>query len=89
MDIKGLIERTDTTAGRLFDIMIQALIVISLVSFSVDTLPNLSASARQILSAVEVGTVAIFTVEYLLRIAIADRRLGYIFSFFGRFTISI
>ncbi len=83
MDIKGLVERTDTTAGRLFDIMIQALIVISLVSFSVDTLPNLSASARQILSAVEVGTIAIFTVEYILRVAIADRRLGYIFSFFG------
>ncbi len=83
MDLKGLVERTDTTAGRLFDIMIQALIIISLVSFSVDTLPNLSASARQILSAVEVGTVAIFTVEYVLRVAIADRRLGYIFSFFG------
>ena len=83
MDLKGLVERTDTTAGRLFDIMIQALIIISLVSFSVDTLPNLAASARQILSAVEVGTVAIFTVEYVLRVAIADRRLGYIFSFFG------
>ena len=83
MDLKGLVERTDTTAGRLFDIMIQALIIISLVSFSVDTLPNLSASARQILSAVEVGTVAIFTVEYVLRIAVADRRLGYVFSFFG------
>ncbi len=83
MDLKGLVERTDTTAGRLFDIMIQALIIISLVSFSVDTLPDLSASARQILSAVEVGTIAIFTVEYILRVAIADRRLGYIFSFFG------
>ncbi len=47
MDLKGLVEGTDTTAGRLFDIMIQALIIISLVSFSVDTLPNLSASARQ------------------------------------------
>ena len=83
MNLKGLVERTDTTAGRLFDIMIQALIIISLVSFSVDTLPNLSASTRQILSAVEVGTVTIFTAEYVLRVAIADRRLGYMFSFFG------
>ena len=83
MTLKDIIERTDHRAGRLFDLFIQALIVLSLVSFSVDTLPNLSASTRQTLRAIEVGTVAIFTVEYLLRIAVADRRLGYIFSFFG------
>ncbi len=83
MTLKDIIERTDHRAGRLFDLFIQALIVLSLISFSVDTLPDLSASARQILRAIEVGTVAIFTAEYLLRIAVADRRLGYIFSFFG------
>ncbi len=83
MGIKRLIEETDTPSGRLFDLFIQALIVLSLISFSVDTLPDLSASARQILRAIEVGTVAIFTAEYLLRLAVADRRLGYIFSFFG------
>ncbi len=83
MGIKRLIEETDTPSGRLFDLFIQALIVLSLISFSVDTLPDLSASARQVLRAIEVGTVAIFTAEYLLRVAVADRRLGYIFSFFG------
>ncbi len=83
MDLKGLVQRTDTTAGRLFDLMIQALIITSLVSFSVDTLPNLSAPAQQLLRTVEAVTVAIFTVEYFLRIAVADRRLGYVFSFFG------
>ena len=83
MALKDIIERTDHRAGRLFDLFIQALIVLSLISFSVDTLPDLSTSARQILRAIEMGTVAIFTAEYLLRIAVADRRLGYIFSFFG------
>ncbi len=83
MALKDVIEKTDSTAGRVFDVFIQTLIVLSLISFSVDTLPDLSASTRRVLRAIEVGTVAIFTAEYLLRIAVADRRLGYIFSFFG------
>ena len=83
MTIKAVIEQTDTRAGRLFDLFIQALIVLSLVSFSIDTLPTLSAQTREILRTIEIVTVAIFTVEYLLRIAVADRRLGYMLSFFG------
>lgn len=83
MSIKTVIEQTDTRAGRLFDLFIQALIVLSLVSFSIETLPALSAQTREMLRTIEIVTVAIFTVEYLLRIAVADRGLGYILSFFG------
>ena len=83
MTIKAVIEQTDTRGGRLFDLFIQALIVLSLVSFSIETLPSLSAQAHEILRAIEVVTVVIFTVEYLLRIAVSDRRLGYMLSFFG------
>ena len=83
MTIKAVIEQTDTRAGRLFDLFIQALIVLSLVSFSIETLPSLSTQAHEILRTIEIVTVAIFTVEYLLRIAVADRRLGYMLSFFG------
>ncbi len=61
MTLKDVIEKTDSTSGRVFEVFIQTLIVLSLISFSVDTLPDLSASARQILRAIEVGTVAIFT----------------------------
>ncbi|NQT38218.1 MAG: ion transporter, partial [Planctomycetes bacterium] len=32
---------------------------------------------------VEVVTVALFTIEYGLRITVADKRLGFIFSFYG------
>ena len=81
--IKRFIEEDDTTAGRAFDWIIQALIIISLVSFSVETLPRLSDTARRFLWYMQVITVVIFTIEYFLRILVADNKLKYIFSFFG------
>jgi len=81
--IKDILERNDTPAGRRFDIAIQSLIVLSLVTFSIETLPNLSAETRRILRLIEIGTVVVFTIEYLLRIAVADDRRKFIFSFYG------
>lgn len=81
--LKQIIERNDTPAGRLFDGMIQALVVFSLLTFSLDTLPNLPSWAQAFLRTAEVVTVSIFTVEYLLRVYVATPRSGYIFSFFG------
>jgi voltage-gated potassium channel len=81
--LKRIIEEDDTTLGRAFNWLIQTLIIISLVSFSVETLPGLTNTARLFLGYIEVITVVIFTVEYFLRILVANRKLGYIFSFFG------
>ncbi len=81
--LKTLIEQNTTPAGRTFDLAIQALIVLSLVTFSIETLPDLSAETRRLLAAIEVITVGIFTAEYLLRIAVADDKRRFIFSFFG------
>lgn len=80
---KDLIENSETRAGRVFDLCINAVIVLSLMTFSLETLPSLSASVRQWLWYAEVMTVAIFTVEYLARVIVADRKLAYIFSFYG------
>ena len=81
--LKRVIEQSDTLAGRIFDLVIQLLIVFSLVTFSIETLPSLTASTQRFLWWAEVVTVGVFTVEYLLRIAVADRKLGFIFSFYG------
>lgn len=81
--IKQIIEENDTKSGRTFDLTIQVLIIISLISFSIETLPNLEASQRQILGYIEVFTVSIFTIEYLLRIIVADKKSHFIFSFYG------
>jgi len=68
MQLKRIIEENDTTAGKTFDFFIQFLIVFSLVSFSIETLPDLSVNTKIILNIAEVITVAIFTIEYLLRL---------------------
>ena len=83
MNVKRIVERTDTAAGRAFDFAIQGLIVLSLVSFAVETLPGLSDRGRSVLSSLETVVVVIFTTEYLLRLAVADRRLRFVFSFYG------
>ena len=83
MQLKKIIEENDTTAGKTFDFFIQFLIVLSLVSFSIETLPDLSVNTKIILNIAEVITVAIFTIEYLLRLIVADKKLKVIFSFHG------
>lgn len=83
MSLKKIVEGTDTRAGRAFDLVIEGLILLSLVGFSLETLPNLSKEARFWLYVVEVVTVAIFTIEYGLRILVADHRLRFVFSFYG------
>ena len=47
---------------------IQLLIVLNLIAFAVETLPNLSETWRSGLRAFEVCSVLIFTVEYLTRL---------------------
>ena len=79
--LRQMVERSDTPIGRRFTFFIQTLIVLSLVSFSVETLPNLTPLVQNFLRWVEVGTVAIFTGEYLLKIFVAERKFRFIFSF--------
>ena len=81
--LKDIVERSDTRLGRSFDLFIQLLIVLSLVAFSIETLPNLTSASRRYLYIFEVVTVSIFTLEYLTRLFIADRKLAFATSFFG------
>lgn len=83
MRLKQIIEGTDTRWGRGFDIGIQLLIIVSLIAFSLETLPDLTAGQQSILYAIEVFSVAVFTIEYLARLFVADRKIGFATSFFG------
>lgn len=83
MTLKNIIENNDTNKGRIFDLSIQILIVISLISFSVETIPNLSVDTQKFLRLIEVVTVILFTIEYVLRITVSDKKIKFIFSFFG------
>ena len=81
--LRSIIEDNTTKKGRLFDYSIQVLIILSLIAFSVETLPNLSESTIKFLELFEVICIVIFTIEYFLRIYVAKNPIKYIFSFFG------
>ena len=70
-------------AGRAFEVSVQILIVVSLLAFSIETLPGLSAQTRALLRGVEIVSVMIFSAEYLLRLWAAPRAWRYATSFLG------
>lgn len=81
--LKTIVEDVDTKRGRFFNLFINFLIVLSLISISIETLPDIDSGLRSILEYFEIISVLIFTIEYLLRIYVADNRRAYIFSFYG------
>lgn len=81
--ISRLVDNPDRQPGRAFAFLIQLLIIFSLVTFSLETLPGLSAVEKHWLFIAEVTTVGIFTVEYALRLVAAEKPLRFVFSFYG------
>ena len=81
--LRVIVEESDTKLGKLFDLVVQFLVVISLLSFSLETLPNLSKNQIFILKLVEIVIITIFSIEYLLRIFVTNKKFKYIFSFYG------
>ncbi len=82
-NLKEVIENNTSKTGKLFDIFIQSLIIFSLISFSLETLPDLSETFVSFLFYFETITVFIFLIEYLLRFYVASNKLKYVFSFYG------
>ncbi|WP_089725394.1 ion transporter [Candidatus Thiosymbion oneisti] len=83
MDIKAIVESNDTLPGRTFDLIVQALILFSVITFSIETLPDLDAGTRKLLEVTEVIIAIIFTCEYFLRLYVAERKMSYALSFYG------
>jgi voltage-gated potassium channel len=81
--IKQILEDNNTPKGKRFDQFIIFMILVSLVDFSLDTLPNNPKILTQTLNIIEVFCVVIFTLEYILRLYVSDKTWRYIFSFFG------
>lgn len=63
--------------------IIQVLIVLSIVGFTFETLPDLTPLQRTILSQFNIVAIVIFTIEYLLRLWSSDRPWAFFTSFHG------
>jgi voltage-gated potassium channel len=81
--LREIVEETDTRLGKIFDLSIQALIIFSIVIFSIETLPNLDSDTTGRLKAAEVVIISLFTAEYLLRLTVSKFKVRFVFSFWG------
>ena len=80
--IRKVVEDNSSKAGKYFDYSIQCIILLSLVTFSLETVPSLYEEYTNQFELTEKIIVIIFSVEYLLRVYVAKSPFKYIFSFY-------
>jgi voltage-gated potassium channel len=78
-----VIFEADTLAGRLFDVALLVLIVVSIVVVCLDSVAPLRDRFGRQLRLAEWMITILFTVEYVLRLVCVRRPLRYALSFFG------
>jgi len=78
-----LVLKSDSKLGKGFDIFIQCLIIMSLISFSIETLPNLSIGVIKALEIFELLTIIVFSLELAFRLILSSQPFKYILSFYG------
>ena len=83
MNLRQIIQESDTPAGRTFDLVVLFLVGFSIVTLSVETIPGLPPAVHKAFYLSEVVVTALFTIEYILRVATSPGRMRYIFSFYG------
>ena len=83
MSIRDLLNRPDTGPGKAFDLCVLGLIVYSVITLSVETLPDLDPGTVAFLEYSEIVVTILFTIEYALRVYAAEEKLKYLFSFYG------
>jgi voltage-gated potassium channel len=78
-----LIFQSDTAAGRRFDIVLVAAILLSILVVVLDSVPALRRDHADTMHLLEWAFTLLFTVEYAARLACVRRPLRYATSFFG------
>ncbi|MEO6169308.1 MAG: ion transporter [Chitinophagales bacterium] len=81
--IYHIIYLTDTTAGRRFDVILLWLILLSIFSVILESVPGIRSKYLNVIQIAEWFFTICFSVEYLLRIYSSRKPLSYIFSFYG------
>jgi len=78
-----VIFRSDTRAGRLFDLTLLFIIVLSILSVVAESIANIKAQYYLYIRTVEWTCTIFFTIEYFLRIYAVGKPRRYILSFYG------
>lgn len=78
-----IIFEADTPRGKLFDLVILFLIILSVVAVMLETVPSIEANYDHTFKVIEWIVTFLFTIEYGLRIYSVKKPFKYVTSFFG------
>ena len=78
-----IIFEADTRAGRLFDLLLIATVLASVLVVILDSVQSITARYGTLFDVLEWGFTLLFTVEYVLRLACVRHPLRYATSFYG------
>lgn len=78
-----IIYRSDTKLGKLFDIILLTLILLSAAIIMMESVPVLDKKFHLIFIILEWIISLFFSIEYVMRIAVIKNKRNYILSFFG------
>lgn len=78
-----IIYRADTRMGKLFDVVLLILILLSTSIIMMESIPKLNKKFNIYFIIIEWIISILFTIEYGTRIAVVKNKKNYIFSFFG------
>lgn len=81
--IKIILYGTNTILGRMFDLVLLGLILLSVLLIMLDTVQGISSKYHNILWICEWVITIFFTIEYILRIISIQKPVKYVFSFYG------
>ena len=78
-----IIFETERRSGRLFDVSLLGLIILSIVVVSLETVPTIDPRLDRALVVLEYTLTVLFTIEYILRAVSVNEPRRYIFSAMG------
>lgn len=81
--IHEIIFEADTNEGKLFDVVLLVLILLSVLGVILSSVQSIDAKFRQLIGIFEWTFTILFTIEYFLRIYSINKPFKYIFSFMG------
>jgi voltage-gated potassium channel len=79
----SVIFETESRAGFVFDVVLLAAILVSIVAISLETVEDIGGKYGSTFTSIEFLITGLFTVEYVMRLVVVDEPKRYAYSFMG------
>lgn len=79
----NMVFKADTPSGKAFDLILIAAIILSIFIVMIESVSSIWAQHNQLFKALEWAITILFSLEYIIRIAIVHKPRKFIFSFYG------